>query len=110
MIRRIAIKVDYVDGRVEHLLCTGADTIVFERTYDRSTQQIGERLEYMWFIAWANLRRTKKITLDFEAWMGIVEQVSDDDEAGTTEILPLESTPSTGSSATSPTSTGSPLP
>ena len=107
MINRIALEVTYSDERVDHVLCTGADTIKFERAYDLPTNKIGERLEYMWFLAWACLTRTKRISLPFEDWMGTVEQVADDESAGPTEILPLESQALTSSSVTLPTNTDS---
>ena len=58
MIKRIPLKVEYVDGTVERALCTGVDSITFERTYDLGTDQVGKRLEYVWFLAWAALTRT----------------------------------------------------
>ena len=48
MIKRIPLKVEYVDGTIERALCTGADSIAFERTYDLGTDQVGKRLEYVW--------------------------------------------------------------
>jgi len=107
MINRIPLEVTYLDSRVDRVLCTGADTIAFERAYDLPTNKIGERLEYMWFLAWACLNRTKRVSLHFEDWLGTVEQVADDESAGPTEILPLESPVVTSSSATLPMSTDS---
>lgn len=105
MINRIPLEVTYDDGRTEHVLCTGADMIAFERVYNLATNKIGERLEYMWFLAWAGLNRTKRVSLPFEDWMGTVEQVADDESAGPTEILPLESPAPISPSATLPTNT-----
>jgi hypothetical protein len=107
MINRIPLEVTYADSRVDHVLCTGADTIAFERAYDLPTNKIGERLEYMWFLAWACLNRTKRVNLPFEDWMSSVDQVVDDESAGQTEILPLESPAVTSSSATLPMNTDS---
>ena len=107
MINRIPLKVTYSDERVDHVLCSGADTIAFERAYDLPTQKVGERLEYMWFLAWACLTRTKRISLPFEEWLITVEQIEDDESAGQTEILPLESPALTSSSAISPMNTDS---
>ena len=101
MIKRIPLKVEYVDGTIERALCTGADSIAFERTYDLGTDQVGKRLEYVWFLAWAALTRTGKVTCTFEEWLPTVEGVGDDDEAeGLTEIRPLESQAPTSSSPT----------
>ena len=61
MIKRIPLKVEYVDGTVERALCTGADSITFERTYDLGMDQVGKRLEYVWFLAWAALTRAGKV-------------------------------------------------
>lgn len=107
MINRIPLEVTYLDSRVDRVLCTGADTIAFERAYDLPTNKIGERLEYMWFLAWACLNRTKRVSLPFEDWLGTVEQVADDESAGPTEILPLENQAPISSSAILPMSTDS---
>ena len=106
MINRIPLIVTYADGRTDQAVCTGSDTIAFERAYDLPYSKAGERLEYIWFLAWACLNRTKRVSVQFEEWMGTVELVADD-EAGTTEILPLGSPVLTSSSATLPTSTDS---
>ena len=91
MIKRIPLKVEYVDGTVVRALCTGADSITFERTYDLGTDQVGKRLEYVWFLAWAALTRTGKVRRTFEEWLPTVEGVGDDEESeGQTEIRPLE--------------------
>jgi hypothetical protein len=105
MIKRIPLKVEYVDGTVERALCTGADSITFERTYDLGTDQVGKRLEYVWFLAWAALTRTGKVTQTFEEWLPTVEGVGDDEEAeGQTEIRPLEKAVPISPSPTLPTS------
>ena len=105
MIKRIPLKVQYVDGTVARALCTGADSITFERTYDLGMDQVGKRLEYVWFLAWAALTRTGKVHRTFEEWLPTVEGVGDDEDSeGLTEIRPLENPAPTSSSATLPTS------
>ena len=105
MIKRIPLKVEYVDGTVARALCTGADSITFERTYDLGTDQVGKRLEYVWFLAWAALTRTGKVNRTFEEWLPTVEGVGDDEEAeGQTEIRPLENPVPISPSPTWPTS------
>ena len=104
MIKRITLKVDYVDGTIVRALCTGADSIAFERAYDLATDQVGKRLEYVWFLAWAALTRTGKVTRTFEEWLPTVEGVGDDEEAeGQTEIRPLEKAAPISPSSTLPT-------
>ena len=105
MIKRIPLKVEYVDGTVARALCTGADSITFERTYDLGTDQVGKRLEYVWFLAWAALTRTGKVRRTFEEWLPTVEGVGDDEELeGQTEIRPLEKEVPISPSPTWPTS------
>ena len=107
MIKRIPLKVEYADGTVVRALCTGADSITFERTYDLGTDQVGKRLEYVWFLAWAALTRTGKVRRTFEEWLPTVEGVGDDEEAeGLTEIRPLENPVPISPSPTSVTSSG----
>jgi hypothetical protein len=108
MIKRIPLKVEYVDGTVARALCTGADSITFERTYDLGMDQVGKRLEYVWFLAWAALTRTGKVSRTFEEWLPTVEGVGDDEEAeGQMEIRPLESQVLTSPSSTLPTNSDS---
>ena len=105
MIKRIPLKVEYVDGTVARALCTGADSITFERTYDLGTDQVGKRLEYVWFLAWAALTRTGKVRRTFEEWLPTVEGVGDDEDSeGQTEIRPLEKEVPISPSPTSVTS------
>ena len=105
MIKRIPLKVQYVDGTVARALCTGADSIMFERTYDLGMDQVGKRLEYVWFLAWAALTRTGKVHRTFEEWLPTVEGVGDDEDSeGLTEIRPLENPAPISSSSTLPTS------
>ena len=105
MIKRIPLKVEYVDGTIERALCTGADSITFERTYDLGTDQVGKRLEYVWFLAWAALTRTGKVTCTFEEWLPTVEGVGDDEDSeGLKEIRPLEKAAPISPSSTLPTS------
>lgn len=104
MIKRIPLKVEYVDGTIERALCTGADSITFERTYDLGMDQVGKRLEYVWFLAWAALTRTGKVTRTFEEWLPTVEGIGDDEAEGQTEIRPLERAALTSPSSTLPTS------
>ncbi len=105
MIKRIPLKVEYVDGTIVRALCTGADSITFERTYDLGTDQVGKRLEYVWFLAWAALTRTGKVTRTFEEWLPTVEGVGDDEDSeGLKEIRPLEKAVLTSPSSTSATS------
>jgi hypothetical protein len=105
MIKRIPLKVEYVDGTIVRALCTGADSIAFERAYDLGTDQVGKRLEYVWFLAWAALTRTGKVTRTFEEWLPTVEGVGDDEDSeGLKEIRPLENPVPISSSVTLPTS------
>ena len=105
MIKRIPLKVEYVDGTIVRALCTGADSIAFERAYDLGTDQVGKRLEYVWFLAWAALTRTGKVTRTFEEWLPTVEGVGDDEDSeGLKEIRPLEKAVPISPSATLPTS------
>lgn len=100
--RRIPLRIEYADGRIDRVMCIGADSVAFERQYDRSSDEVGKRLEYIWFVGWAALKREGRTGLDFESWILTVGQVGDDEMAGDTEIRPLESPPLIGGSATLP--------
>jgi len=75
----INLQVTYTDDTTVEVSATAADFIAFEQHFDKSIAVLGEdsRLTYMFFIAWAALKRTGKTELDFEAWAGTVAGVGD---------------------------------
>lgn len=102
---RMALQVEQLDGRVQHVMVAAPDLIAFEREYDKPMSVLGTgRLEYLFFVAWRALKRTGQTTLDFDAWCDTIGAISDDETAAE-EIVPLESSPPTGSSLTLPLST-----
>ena len=101
---RMALQVEQLDGRVQHVMVAAPDLIAFERQYDKAMSVLGTgRIEYLFYVAWRALTRTGQTTLDFDAWCDTVGEISDDETAAE-EIVPLEPSPPTGSSPTSPTS------
>lgn len=105
--RRIPLRIEYADGRIDRVTCIGADSVAFERQYDRSSNEVGQRLEFIWFVGWVALKREGRTSLDFESWILTVGQVGDDETVEDTEIRPLESQAPIGGSATLPMSSDS---
>lgn len=92
---RIALQIQYNDERTEQVTATAADAIAFERTYDKPISVLNTgRIEYMWWIAWHALSRTKKTELGFDDWLDTVGEVADEE---VDDIVPLERSQSTGS-------------
>ena len=101
---RMALKVEQLDGRVQHVMVAAPDLIAFEREYDKSMSVLGTgRIEYLFFVAWRAITRTKQTALGFDEWCDTIASISDD-ETTAQELVPLELSPPTGSSPTSPTS------
>ena len=102
---RMALKVELLDGRVQHVMVAAPDLIAFEREYDKAMTVLGTgRLEYLFFVAWRAMSRTKQTALGFDDWCDTIASIKDDETAAE-ELVPLESSPPTGSSPTLPTST-----
>jgi hypothetical protein len=92
---RIPLQVEYDDGRTETIVATAADAIAFEREYDKPISALNTgRMEYMWFIGWRALTRTKKTDLPFNVWLDTVADLKDEE---VDDIVPLERSQPTGS-------------
>lgn len=88
---RIALKVQYGDGREQLTTVAAPDCIAFERHFDKpATEIVGGRLEYLWWTTWHSLHRAKSTAADFDTWLEDVVAIVDD-ESTTTDIVPLES-------------------
>lgn len=103
---RMALKVDYDDGRSQRFVTSATDLIAFERHFDKPVSVVTSRLEFMWWLAWHSLTRQSMTTLAFEEWIDTVMSVEDDDTEST-DIVPLDHSPRPGTSSTSPTSSES---
>jgi len=92
---RIPLKVEYADGSTDNLVANAKDSVEFERHFNKPTAAIAEgRVEYMCFLAWTSLTRTKKTDLPFDDWLDTVADLADGEA---TEIVPLERSQPTGS-------------
>lgn len=103
---RMALKVDYDDGRSQRVVTAATDAVAFERHFDKPISVVTSRLEYMWWLTWRSLTRQSMTSLEFEAWLDTVLSVEDDDKASA-DIVPLDHSPQHGTSSTSPTSSTS---
>jgi hypothetical protein len=76
------------------------DMIAFEQEFDLSISVLGEdpKMSHLTWLAWHSMQRTGKTQLEFMEWAATLEDITGE-EAG--EPVPLESTPSTGSSLVS---------
>lgn len=79
------LKVTYLDGREFEVTPTPGDIVRFERHFGVAAAELGSsmRLEHMYFIAWAGLKRLGVEGDDFEAFL---------DTVGTSEAAPLAPT------------------
>ena len=90
----ITFKVSYVDGSAAVATAAVADQVAFETTFDKSIAALSSdfRLHDMCWLAWHGLSRIGKVTDDFEAWLGRVDEVV----VGDADIVPLETAAPTG--------------
>jgi hypothetical protein len=92
---KIMLSVQYVDGSGAGVEASVPDFIAFERKYDRPVASFANdpRIEYMCFLTWHALTRTKGETAEFDDWLSKVAELTIGDEE---EIAPLESNQPTG--------------
>jgi hypothetical protein len=86
---RISLKVQYVDGSGAEVTASAPDLISFERHFDKPMAVFATepRIEWLLFLAWTSLKRTNKVTEDFDPWTERVDQVIVGEDE---EIVPLE--------------------
>lgn len=94
---KVKLHVSYPNKSGADVEASAPDLIAFEEKYDMSFTVFSDATKFRYthivWLAWHVLNRTGKTKDDFEKWIGSVESV----ESGESEdILPLESTPSTG--------------
>lgn len=94
---RISLHVEYVDGSGAAVIAAAPDLIAFERKYDRPMAVFATeaRVEWLLFLAWTALKRTGRVTEDFDPWTERVGTIVFGDDVES-EIVPLESNPPTG--------------
>jgi len=88
------MRVTYLDGRVEEVMCTPRAQVMAEEKFGG----IGEayRLRAGYYMAWAALNRAGREPADFEAFMDAIADVGDiEDEA------PVDPTPVAAPTTTS---------
>jgi hypothetical protein len=76
------------------------DMIAFEQEFNLSISTLGEnpRMSYLSWLAWHAMHRTGRTQLPFMEWAATLEDITGEEAA---DPVPLESTPSTGSSPAS---------
>lgn len=94
---RISLKVEYVDGTGAAVIAAAPDLIAFERKYDKPMAVFATeaRVEWLLFLAWTSLKRSGKVSEDFDPWTERVATIVFGDDVDS-EIVPLESNLPTG--------------
>ena len=92
---RINLRVSYLDGSGVDTTASAPDLIRFEREFERNAARDDLRYTDLAFLAYSSLHRQGKTALDFDAWANTIEEVAG--RPGEAEIVPLETTASTGS-------------
>ena len=92
---KMNLDVVYNDGATAAASVAAVDFVAFEETYDRSVAKFQTELKFtdLCWLSWHALSRKAKDLDDFHAWLENVESVTFGEDS---EIVPLESTASTG--------------
>jgi len=90
-----ALRVAYNDGSGVDITASTPDLIAFERKFDKSFSAFADefRLEYIVWLAWYALTRTKVISVEFDPWTETVDGVT---VKAVADPPPLESSQPTG--------------
>ena len=99
---RMTLHVSYQDGTGADVVASAPDFIQLENKFSRSITRMQDDFRFtdICFLAWSALRRTKQTDLEWEQWIEQIDMVSGEDEPE--GIVPLETSPTTGGSPTSP--------
>ncbi len=92
---KVALRVDYSDRSGVDVEATTPDLIAFERKFDKSFAAFADdlRLEYIVWLAWQALTRTKVISVEFDPWTETVDGVT---VKAVADPVPLENSQPTG--------------
>lgn len=96
---RMNLRVSYLDESAVVVTASAADFVALEEKYSRSVARLETdmRLTDICFLAWHALERQKKTALSFDEWVEQLDAVGINEEESA-EIVPLETTPTTGGS------------
>lgn len=89
---KIDLQITSSDGATEQVVAGPADMIALERHYNISTGSMQDptasRIEYLAYLAWSALRRTRAGVPDFDAWLATLDDLESSkaaDPAGNAE-------------------------
>jgi hypothetical protein len=73
------LQIQFIDGSTADVSTSAADYIKFETYFDKSIATLGTdvRITYMFYLAWAALKRTGGTELDFDPWSETVSMVGE---------------------------------
>lgn len=97
---RMTFKVTYDDGREVEAVAKPKDIVAFERQYGQSMAAFGDEdnpapLEWLFYLAWSPLHRSKREPRAFDEFLDDVEDVEPVEEP---EPVPFPQAPSDGPS------------
>lgn len=73
---KIALRLSYNDGTAEDVVCNAADFVAFEREFDVSVTTVDSKIGNLLWLAWHSLTRVGKTSLEFDAWLNLVDTVA----------------------------------
>ena len=77
------LHITYADGTKAEVVTSPADIVAFEAKFEIGVSRLNQdpKMTYIYFLAWHAAKRTKATSLDFEAWVETIEEVSSDPKA-----------------------------
>lgn len=98
---RMSFTVTYDDGRVVEAKAGPKDFVAFERQYGQSITKFSDdaRMEWVYYLAWAPLHRTRQERADFDGFLDIIDDVEPVEDDPTDAQDPTQPEPSPEPSA-----------
>lgn len=73
---KLTLRIEFADGTSKDVLVSAADMVAFEDKFNVSIAKLDDpRIGWLLFLAWHSEKRRKQTTLEYEAWLELVDSV-----------------------------------
>lgn len=78
---KLTLRIEFADGTSKDVLVSAADMVAFEDKFNVSIAKLDDpRIGWLLYLAWHSEKRRQQTTLEYEAWLDVVESVGATDD------------------------------
>jgi hypothetical protein len=78
---KLTLRIEFADGTSKDVLVSAADMVAFEDKFNVSIAKLDDpRIGWLLYLAWHSEKRKQQTTLEYEAWLDLVESVGATDD------------------------------